>query len=88
MKRIHGVVVSWFGDKNKNFGFIQPDGQVAPQVFCHLNDCAPGVNGLADGMRVSYIEAMGMRGLKAVDCRPAETLMQELPVADRTEKLS
>jgi cold shock CspA family protein len=92
MKRRTGVVVNWFGDQHRDFGFIRPDGgpmePQAPQLFCHLSDCAAGVNGLAENMRVSYIEAMGQRGPKAVDCRPIEAPVKEMDVADRTSKLS
>jgi cold shock CspA family protein len=86
MKRKTGTVVNWFGDQHRDFGFIKPDGNPMPQVFCHLSDCAPGVKGLAEGMKVSFIEAMGQRGPKAVDCRPVETPVKEMDVPNRSEK--
>jgi cold shock CspA family protein len=86
MKRTGGRIVTWFGDKA--FGFILADGPARPEVFCHLHDCTPGVRGFVEGSRVSYIEAMGLKGIKALDCRPDEMIMPESQIADRSEKLS
>ncbi len=47
--------VKWFNG-TKGFGFIQPDGS-GPDVFVHISAVErSGMQGLADGQRVSYDE--------------------------------
>jgi len=87
--RVAGVVVNWFSEKG--YGFIRPDGktngEISPaQLFAHKSNFCPGLSGLADGMRVTYVEGHGDRGPKAIDVRAERIAPREDPTVNRREK--
>ena len=63
--------VKWF-NAQKGFGFIQPTTGGA-DVFVHISAVErAGMDGLAEGQKVSYELETGQRGrVSAVDLRPA-----------------
>jgi CspA family cold shock protein len=63
--------VKWFNSQ-KGFGFIQPTTGGA-DVFVHISAVErAGMDGLAEGQKVSYELETGQRGrVSAVDLRPA-----------------
>lgn len=56
--------VKWF-NKDKGFGFIQPD-DGGRDVYVHVTNIITPDNNLADGQRVEYEMAMGRKGPEAV----------------------
>lgn len=56
--------VKWF-NKDKGFGFIQPD-DGGRDVYVHVTNVDTPDNTLADGQRVEYEMAMGRKGPEAI----------------------
>lgn len=82
-ERLTGEIVS-ADIGGRGFGFIRSPGASA-DYFYHIHDVAD--RGVAEGQRVSFLPVVGPRGWKATDIRIEKPPMQELPVADRSEKL-
>jgi cold shock CspA family protein len=86
MKTVHGVVVE-FGRGGVEWGFLREDGNSSVKdTFVHRKNFSPGVHSLTRWERVEWIEATGERGLYAVELKLEQAPMQELPVADRSDK--
>jgi cold shock CspA family protein len=83
-ERLIGVVLS-ADIEGRGFGFIQVPGASA-DYFYHVHDCT--CRGVAVGQQVSFVPVVGAHGKwKATDVQLEKPAMQELPVADRSEKL-
>ena len=71
-------VVKWFNNK-KGFGFIQgPEG--GPDIFVHFSEIdGEGFRKLHEGDTVTYDEAQGEMGPKAVNIKKVETADDQAP---------
>lgn len=59
--------VKWF-NKDKGFGFIQPD-EGGRDIYVHASNVQTPDRSLADGQRVEYEMATGRKGPEAVNVR-------------------
>jgi CspA family cold shock protein len=59
--------VSWY-DGGKGFGFVRPDNG-GEDVFVHVRDLARGLDGLAEGDRVTFRVSAGEKGPQGSDVR-------------------
>ena len=83
-RRATGVILSCDVD-GRGFGFISSPG-FEHDVFYHIHSVVD--RGVAHGQQVSFLPvANPPHGWKATDIRIVQLPMQELPVADRSEKL-
>lgn len=59
--------VKWF-NKDKGFGFIQPD-EGGRDIYVHVSNIDTQDHNLSDGQRVEYEMAMGKKGPEATQVK-------------------
>jgi cold shock CspA family protein len=84
MKTVHGVVVE-FARGGVEWGFLRGD-RAVKDTYVHRKALRDGTHSLTRGERCEWVETLSDRGLRADDVHLEEKPMQELDVADRSEK--